>query len=160
MVEMCQDGDILWKGSSYLKEIMSPEVKSIVSLVAQNPVVRDRINRWIREKARGTSVVMDGRDIGSVVLPDAEIKIYLHCSIEHRIHNWRMGQMERFGRIDPEKEKAEKENLEKRDYDDQHRQIAPLVCVEDAWIFDLEQYGVAKLIRTVSDLVKRKVISK
>lgn len=159
-VEMCQDGDILWKGSSYLKEIMSPEVKNIVSLVAQNPVVRDHINSWIREKARDTSVVMDGRDIGSVVLPDAEIKIYLHCSIEYRMHNWRMGQMERFGRIDPEEEKAERENLEKRDYDDQHRHIAPLVCVKDAWVLDLEQYGVSRLIRTVSDRVKRRVISK
>lgn len=158
-VEMRQDGDILWKGRSYLKEIGSQEVKDIVSLVAQNPIVREHINRWIREKGRDTSVVMDGRDIGSVVLPDAEIKIYLHCSIEHRIHNWRMGQLEQFGKIDPEKENAEKENLEKRDYDDQHRQIAPLVCTADAWIFDLEQYGISKLISIVSNLVKRRVIN-
>lgn len=156
-VDMKNDGDILWNGTSCLAEIRSQEVRESVSLVAQHPIVRKTINQWIHLKAQDNSVVIDGRDIGTVVLPEAEVKIYLHCGIDYRINNWRLGQMERYGKIDPELEKLERENLEKRDYNDLHRAVAPLVCAEDAICIDLEKYGVKKMIKYVSDIVKRRV---
>lgn len=157
-VQMSPKGDIIWHGRTYIDEIALPEVKKMVSLVAQKQIVRDSINQWIRAKAEGCSVVMDGRDIGSVVLPEAELKLFIHCSIEHRILNWRKGQMERYGTIDPALELEEKNNLETRDYNDLHREIAPLVCPKDALIFDLEKYGLEKICRIVSDLVSRRLV--
>ena len=157
-VEMLPNGDIVMDGHNYADKIASEEAKALVSLVAQNPIVRENVNQWICAKSAGCSVVMDGRDIGSVVMPDAEVKVYIYSSIDYRINNWRKGQLSRYGRIDPEKEMAERRNLETRDYNDIHRAIAPLVCPEDAMVFELDRYGVEKICQKVSDTVGRRLL--
>ena len=157
-IEMLQDGDILWRGRSYASEIGYSAVKDIVSYVAQNSIVRKKINEWIQNQARDASVVIDGRDIGSVVLPDAEVKVYIYSSIDYRINNWRINQIKKYGVINLEMERVERENLEKRDYNDLHREIAPLVCAKDAVSFDLEQYGIDKIFYMVSSIVESKLI--
>lgn len=157
-VNITNEGHILYDGICFDAEIALLEVKQSVSYVAQNAIVRDCVNEWIRCKAASDSVVIDGRDIGSIVLPDADVKVYITCSLDHRIHNWRKGQMEKHGTIDAMAEAEERTNLEMRDYNDIHREIAPLTCVEGAYKFDLEVHGMEKILHTIADVVKRRML--
>ena len=96
---------------------------------------------------------MDGRDIGSVVLPDAEIKLYLYSSIDYRMRNWDAAQMEHHGVIDPFLRAKAREDIIKRDDNDLHRKIAPLIRTPDAMGFDMEQYGLEKVFQIVCDRI-------
>ena len=115
------------------KEIRSLEVAGKVSPIATVPEVRAYVDRKLREFGRNRRIVMDGRDIGTTVFPDAELKIFMTASSLIRARR-RAEEMRAKG-IEADIEEVLK-NLEERDYIDSHREISPLTKADDAIVLD------------------------
>ena len=120
-------------GMDVTAEIRLPEVSRYASLVSAYPEVRAYLLEMQRQLARENSVVMDGRDIGTVVLPDAEVKVFLTASAEERARR-RMLELEERGT--PEPYAAILRAIQERDWNDTHRDAAPLRQAEDAVLLD------------------------
>ena len=124
---------MLLSGEDVTEEIRLPAVSAYASAVSAHPAVRDYLLDMQRQLARTHNVIMDGRDIGTVVLPDAEVKIFLTAAPEVRA---RRRMMELMQRGTPESFEKVLADLEKRDWDDSHRPVAPLRQAEDAVLLD------------------------
>jgi cytidylate kinase len=114
-------------------EIRQIEVSSKVSIISAIPEVRERMVKLQREMSKDKSVVMDGRDIGTIVFPDARIKFFITADLDVRAKR-------RFDELVEKKSKADfdevKSNLEERDLLDQTRLVSPLKIAEDAILID------------------------
>ena len=120
---------MLLNGQDVTAEIRFPEVSAYASDVSAHAEVRSYLLEMQRDLARRHSVIMDGRDIGTVVLPEAELKIFLTASPEERARR-RCQELELRGTPEPyEKVLAD---IQRRDYNDTHRSAAPLRQAEDA----------------------------
>ena len=131
-------------------DIREPRINANVSAMARVPVVRDWLNERLREAARRTDVVVDGRDIGSVVFPDADLKVFL---VAHPDTRARRRLAER-GLIAPSTDDvaAEVERLLERDRADSQREVAPLVRAPDAVEIDTGPIGFEEQVATVTAL--------
>jgi cytidylate kinase len=149
-----RDGEqrVILCGKDVSDEIRSPEVSMAASNVSAIPDVRAFLLSLQRNLADGNNVVMDGRDIGTVVLPNAEIKIFLTASPEERARR-------RYEELISKGVKAEYEevlsDLKQRDYNDSHREVAPLVPAKNSILVDttgntLEQ-SVCQLIGVIKE---------
>ena len=129
------DGEqhMLLNGQDVTREIRLPEISMYASAVSALPSVRAFLLEMQRDLARKHSVIMDGRDIGTVVLPDAEVKIFLTASAEVRAQR-RCLELEQRGTPKPYDEVLHE--LNERDYNDSHRAAAPLRAAEDAIVVD------------------------
>ena len=124
---------MLLNGQDVTKEIRLPEVSLCASAVSAHPEVRAFLLDMQRQLARTNSVIMDGRDIGTVVLPEADVKVYLTASAQARARR-RCAELEQRGTPEPfEKVLGE---IEERDWNDTHRDVAPLRQAEDAVLLD------------------------
>ena len=134
------------------KEIRSPEVTNNVSRIAAIGEVRTYLVDMQREISRMSSVVMDGRDIGTTVLPDAEVKIFMQASPKVRAERRLIEETARGNNIDLETLTAE---IIRRDEIDSTRKISPLVKAEDAVLLDTSHLSIeeaeAKIIQLVED---------
>lgn len=124
---------MLLNGEDVTREIRLPEISLYASVVSACPGVRAFLLEMQKKLGREHSVVMDGRDIGTVVLPDAQVKIFLTASAGVRARR-RMLELEQRGTPEPY-EKVLKE-IEERDWKDIHRAAAPLRQAEDAVLLD------------------------
>lgn len=124
---------MLLNGKDVTREIRLPEISLYASVVSACPGVRAFLLEMQKKLGREHSVVMDGRDIGTVVLPDAQVKIFLTASASVRARR-RMLELEQRGTPEPY-EKVLKE-IEERDWKDTHRAAAPLRQAEDAVLLD------------------------
>lgn len=124
---------MLLNGQDVTKEIRLPEISMYASAVSAHPSVRAFLLEMQRELARTHDVIMDGRDIGTVVLPDARVKVFLTASPEARAQR-RMLELEQRGTPEPF-EKVLKD-IQERDWNDSHRAAAPLRQAEDAVLLD------------------------
>ena len=124
---------MLLNGQDVTKEIRLPEISMYASAVSAHPPVRAFLLEMQRQLARTSNVIMDGRDIGTVVLPDATVKVFLTASAEERARR-RCLELEQRGTPEPF-EKVLKE-IEERDWNDSHRAVAPLKQAEDAVLLD------------------------
>ena len=115
------------------KEIRTLEVSGHVSPVSAIPFVREYVDERLHAFGRRKRVVMDGRDIGTTVFPDAEVKIFMTASDEVRAKR-RYDEMKANGQ-DPTMEEVMK-NLRERDYIDSHREVSPLSRAADAFVLD------------------------
>ena len=115
------------------KEIRTLEVSGHVSPVSAIPFVREYVDKRLHAFGRRKRVVMDGRDIGTTVFPDAEVKIFMTASDEVRAKR-RYDEMKAKGQ-DPTMEEVMK-NLRERDYIDSHREVSPLSRAADAFVLD------------------------
>ncbi|MBE6961009.1 MAG: (d)CMP kinase [Ruminococcaceae bacterium] len=116
-------------GQDVTREIRLPEVSYYASCVSAHPPVRAFLLEMQRQLARENHVIMDGRDIGTVVLPDAQVKIYLTASPEARAYRrWR--ELEQRGT--PQPYGTVLADIQARDYNDTNRSVAPLRQAEDA----------------------------
>lgn len=115
------------------KEIRTLEVSGHVSPVSAIPFVREYVDERLHAFGRRKRVVMDGRDIGTTVFPDAEVKIFMTASDEVRVKR-RYDEMKAKGQ-DPTMEEVMK-NLRERDYIDSHREVSPLSRAADAFVLD------------------------
>ena len=144
---------MLLNGQDVTKEIRLPEISLCASAVSAHPGVRAFLLEMQRELARENSVIMDGRDIGTVVLPDADVKIFLTASPEARARR-RMLELEQRGTPEPY-EKILKE-IEQRDWDDTHRAAAPLRQAEDAVLLDTTELNFEESREALLKLIRER----
>lgn len=144
---------VLLGGEDVTEEIRSREVTLHVSQVAANETVRQLLAGRQREMAAGKGVVMDGRDIGSHVLPDAELKIYLTASVQVRALR---RYEELAGKQDIQLQQLEQEIAE-RDRKDEQREVAPLVRASDAILVDSTGMSVVEVTDEIVRLCRTKL---
>ncbi|CAM2995432.1 (d)CMP kinase [Chryseobacterium flavum] len=134
------------------KEIRTHEVSDNVSVVAKQKEVRDFLLQSQRSLAEKGGVIMDGRDIGTVVLPNADYKFFLTASIDERT-NRRFLELKGMG-IDADKEQV-KQNLIDRDKIDSEREIAPLKQAEDAIVIDNSELTKEETIKLMLSYIRK-----
>ena len=134
-------------------EIRSLAVAGKVSPIATVPQVRDFVTRKLQELGKGGRVVMDGRDIGTTVFPDAELKLFMTADPMIRAQR----------RADEMKAKGEDvdiqevlNNLQERDYIDSHRDVSPLTQAEDAIILDNSHMNMEQQMTWLKDLISKR----
>lgn len=140
-------------GQDVTREIRLPEVSMYASAVSAHPSVRAYLLEMQRELARTNNVIMDGRDIGTVVLPDAEVKVFLTASPEARAQR-RMLELEQRGTPQPF-EKILKE-IKERDWNDSHRATAPLRQAEDAVLLDTTELDFRESEAALLEIIRRR----
>lgn len=130
--------------------IRTPEASMMASAVSAKPQVREYLLDMQRQLARNNNVVMDGRDIGTVVLPDADVKIFLTADVRERAKR-RLLELEQKG----EKVCFEEvlSDMEQRDYNDSHRAIAPLKQADDAVLADTTQLDLEGSLALLEKIV-------
>ena len=143
---------IFLDGTDVSTEIRQEEVGKNASVVAKNQAVRNRLLALQRQMAEKQDVIMDGRDIGTVVLPDAQVKIYLTASASVRAER----------RYKELVEKGETCNLKKieediiaRDEQDMNREVAPLRQAEDAVLVDSSYMTIEEVVDKIIEIVEK-----
>lgn len=134
--------------------IRQPDISMAASAVGAIPAVRTHLVRLQQQIAKKISIVMDGRDIGTVVLPDATVKIFLTASPEARAQR-RVDQLAQSGVTEPyEKVLAE---IIQRDYQDTHREVTPLVQAEDAILVDTSDMTLEQSIQHILNICAQRI---
>lgn len=145
---------MLLDGKDVSREIRLPEISMYASNVSALPCVRAYLLEMQRDIARKRSVIMDGRDIGTVVLPDADLKIYLTASAEERA---RRRCLELSERGTPEPYEAVLREINERDEQDMHRAIAPLREATDAVRLDTSALNFDESEQALLKLIQEKL---
>lgn len=144
-------GEMCLNGRNVEKEIRTHEVSRHVSIVARLSEVREKLVRAQQRMAEDGGVVMDGRDIGTVVLPNAEVKFFMKASIEARAQR-RFNDLAKRGRtVSMDEVKA---NLEERDHLDSTRDIGPLQQAADAIVIDNSELSIEQQFEHMMSLVQ------
>lgn len=146
---------MLLNGQDVTKEIRLPEISMYASAVSAHPPVRAFLLEMQRQLARTSNVIMDGRDIGTVVLPDARVKVYLTASAEERARR-RCLELEQRGTPEPF-EKVLKE-IEERDWNDSHRAVAPLRQAEDAVLLDTTELNFEESEEALLKIIEERTV--
>ena len=160
--EKCQGADItiryvdgeqvvLLNGENVNGVLRTEEVGNMASTTSKNPKVRERLTQLQKELAAKNDVVMDGRDIGTCVLPNADVKIYLTASSAVRAKR-------RFDELTAKGESCDikkiEEDIVKRDQQDMSREIAPLKQAEDAHLVDSSYMTIEEVVQKILSLCK------
>ncbi len=133
-----------------LEKLRSKEVDDFVSPISTVKEIRDAVNRILRKIASVNNVVMVGRDIGSVVLKDAFLKIYLTADLEERANRRVKELIEKGKRV---KFQDVLKNLENRDAIDSSREVAPLVVAKDAYVIDTTNLSVSEVVNKIMQFI-------
>lgn len=133
--------------------IRQPAVTNAVSEVSAHGLVREKLVALQREMAKNGGVVMDGRDIGTAVLPDAEVKIFLVASVEERAQRRFKENQEKGIETPFDILQAE---IEKRDLLDSTRENSPLVQAEDAELIDTTGCSIEKVVMLIEEIITKK----
>lgn len=141
-------------GENLGDKIRQPEISMYASAVSAIPAVRAFLLEAQKSIARKNNVIMDGRDIGTVILPDADVKIFMTASNEARAMR-RYKELTEKG-IEVKYEDVLREMIE-RDENDRNRDVAPCVPAEDAIVFDNSDYDLEGSIDKVIEMIKEKV---
>ena len=153
-IEINNTGDkdvILLNGEDVSKEIRTKEVTSIVSQVSSIIPVREKMVEVQRKLANGKNVIVEGRDIGTVVFPNADIKIYLDASEEIRAQ--RRYEENKQNGIDTTYEEV-LENVKMRDYNDMHKKVGALKKADDAIVVDSTNLTIDQVVEKIKDIIK------
>lgn len=132
-------------------QIRTEAVGNMASKAAVLPCVREKLLELQRKLAREQDVVMDGRDIGTNILPDAQLKVYLTASVDTRAQRRYKELLEKNEDCDLEKIRKD---IEKRDYQDMHRETAPLMQAADAVYLDSSDMTIDQVVDKIKSLVK------
>lgn len=141
-------------GEDVNNKIRTEAVSIGASKVSAVPRVREFLLNLQRGFAEKYNVVMDGRDIGTVVLPNADVKIFLTASAEVRANRRYKEQLERGLKVNYEDILAD---IKDRDYRDENREIAPLKCAEDGVYLDSSNQTIEENIQAVIDIINEKI---
>ena len=144
---------MIMNGMDVTEDIRTQEISQKASLISAHAIVRDMLLDMQREAAREYDVVMDGRDIGTVVLPKATVKIFLTAAAEVRAQR----------RCDELTAKGQKANyaqvlkeIQQRDYQDTHREVAPLKMCRDSVKVDTSDMDIDQAVAAIREIVRRK----
>lgn len=141
-------------GEDVTSQIRSRLINKWVSPISTVKKLRENMVEQQRKIAKGKGVVAEGRDMGTVVFPQAEVKIFLVASIKERIHRrWKEYQQKRtfYQKKDIEKE------LQKRDQIDTQRKVSPLRKAEDAILIDNTNIGIPETLQKIWEMVEKKI---
>ena len=149
-----QEGEqqVLLNGENVNAFIRTEEVSMMTSNTSKYPAVREKLLYLQRELAAANNVIMDGRDIGTCVLPDAEIKIYLTASASERAKRRYLEQKERG--VESDLAQIERDIIA-RDEQDMNREIAPLKQAEDAIYLDTSDMTIEEVVTKIVSLVQK-----
>ena len=141
-------------GMDVTDDIRTQDISQKASLVSAHAVVREMLLDMQRDMARNYNVIMDGRDIGTVVLPKADVKIFLTATPEVRAQR----------RLDELVAKGQKANfqqvlkdIQQRDYQDTHREIAPLKMAKDSVKVDTSELDIEGVIAAIKEIIGKKI---
>ena len=147
-----ETGLSVWvNGTDVSQDIRTQYVTSHVSQVAAQKAVRTKLVEMQRHMASAGGVILDGRDIGSVVLPNAELKVYLTASVETRGHR-RWLELKDSENISLEEVCR---TVAERDAMDMNRKESPLVCVDDAVVVETDHLSIEETVQTLVDLIRK-----
>lgn len=145
---------MIMNGMDVTNDIRTQEISQKASLISAHAVVREVLLDMQREMAKNYNVVMDGRDIGSVVLPKATVKIFLTASPEVRAQR-------RYKELLEKGQKAKYEQVlkevQQRDYQDTHREIAPLKMCRDSVKVDTSEMNLEESVAAIREIVEEKL---
>lgn len=150
------DGDlrVFLDGAEITEEIRTPEISQRASLVSTFRAVRERMVELQRAIGRDGGVVAEGRDIGTVVFPQADVKIYLDASPGERARR-RFAELKSKGHEIPLEQTLRE--MEERDRRDRERELAPLSKAQDAIVIDSTGLGVDRVVERIMQEIKRKM---
>ncbi|NLX76980.1 MAG: (d)CMP kinase [Clostridiaceae bacterium] len=146
---------VILDGTDVTEDIRTPAVTVGSSDVAVIPAVREKMVELQRRIAENNSVIMDGRDIGTHVLPNADVKIFLTASIEDRTKR-RYEELKEKGTLNQTFEELKKE-MEYRDKNDSTRSHSPLKKADDAILLDTTGFSVEESAKTILDIIKSRL---
>lgn len=152
-IELKESGEVFLNGEEVTQKIREDEVTGFVSPVSVIPMVREKLLELQRNMAEGKDVIMEGRDIGTTVFPNADVKIYLDATPEERAKR-RMQQNQEKG-ISTTYEEVLK-NIMDRDQRDSTREIAPLRKAEDAISIDSTNKTIEEVVEEVIKIIEAK----
>lgn len=155
-IEYDDDGvqHMIMNGMDVTADIRTQEISQKASLVSAQPIVREMLLDMQRQVALEHNVIMDGRDIGTVVLPKATVKIFLTASAEVRANRRTKELLERGQKADYNRILQE---IQQRDYQDTHREIAPLKPARDSVKLDTSAMDIDGVIAAIKEIVEKKV---
>ena len=145
---------MLLNGEDVTADIRLPVISMYASAVSAIQGVRDFLREMQRALARERSVIMDGRDIGTVVLPDADVKIFLYADVEVRA---KRRELELRQRGTPKPYEEVLREMEERDYNDTHRAAAPLRAADDAIMVDTSSMDFDASLALLLDVIRGSV---
>lgn len=140
-------------GEDVTSIIRMPEVNECVSQYSSEKIIRERLVELQRKMAVGKNVIMEGRDITTVVFPDAAVKIYLTASPEERAKR-RWLELKAKG-IETSYEET-LENINKRDYNDMHKEMGALKIADDATVVDTTFLSIEEVYEKVKDIIQKR----
>ena len=156
-IELKADGTVLCNNIDVTTEIRQPRVSANVSYIASYKEIRLFLVDQQRKMAEKDSVIMDGRDIGTYVLPNADVKIYQIASVETRA-------VRRYDENIAKGIQCTLEEIEmdvrKRDYIDSHREFAPLKCAPDATTLDTSYMSIEEVVQAIIEIINKKIGNK
>lgn len=151
-IKLDESAKVFLDGEEVTKKIRTPEVSKLASDVSKFGFVRKKLTELQREMAAKGSVIMDGRDIGTQVLPNADLKIFLTASLQERARR-------RFEELKLKNSSVTLDDVEKeiflRDKQDSEREIAPLAKADDAILIDSTNLSVDEVVEKILHLGKR-----
>ncbi len=154
-IEIIYENDKIYlNGKSVGREIRSTRVADHVSTVAKMAVVRQKMVKIQQKAALHGRIVMDGRDIGYVVLPNADVKIFLTASVEERAKR-RYKESQLAGRC--EKYEDILENIKSRDFKDSNRELNPLRQAEDAILLDTTNLNIDQVVEEIVKIINERL---
>lgn len=148
------DKDLIFlNGKDVTNRLREKDVSTTVSKVSLIKDVRFKLNDIFKKQAEKQDVIMEGRDIGTYVFPNADVKIFLDASLEERIRR-RVKQNEELG-INMSLKEIE-DNMRQRDYDDKTRKVGALKQADDAIYIDSSNLSIDEVVNKVIDIIKKK----
>ncbi|MGN1398748.1 MAG: (d)CMP kinase [Erysipelotrichaceae bacterium] len=153
-IQLTTDGKVFLNDEDVTDTIRANDISLLASDVSTIKEVREHLVSLQQKMAENKGYVMDGRDIGTVVLPDAELKIYLTASVEARAKRRYLENKQRG--IESNLQTLKNEIME-RDYQDTHRKISPLKQADDAILVDSTEMDKDEVVNYILELVKEKI---
>lgn len=152
-ITLTPDGKIYLDGKEVTGEIRTEEISLAASSVSRHTLVRQELVQRQKEMAKAKGFIMDGRDIGTVVLPDAEVKIFMVASPMARAQ--RRYDQDRLSGIETEDIETIAEKIRQRDYQDTHRAVSPLAKAEDAVEIDTSDMTIEEVTDQIYQLARK-----
>lgn len=150
-INLTEDSRVFLNNEDVTNKIREKEVTKIVSQVSSIEKVRENLVNLQRNMAKGKNVIMEGRDITTVVFPEADFKFYLDASIDERVKR-RILQNKEKG-IDMTEDEI-RENMKKRDYNDMHKKIGALKRTNDQIYIDTSNISIDEVVNKIIKIVK------
>ena len=155
-IEYDEDGlqHMIMNGMDVTDSIRTQDIGQKASLVSAHAIVREALLDMQRDVAKNYNVIMDGRDIGTVVLPKATVKIFLTASAEERAKRRTKELLEKGQKADYAKVLKE---IQQRDYQDTHREVAPLKMCRDSIKLDTSDMNLEEAVAAMKEIIAKKV---